>query len=378
MLSSKLLSGQNTAVPVAPGDTVSWVLANDGAVPWPAGTTLRLVSGPVLANPVLEVPSAQPGQTVELSMEVTNDQDQVLEANYCLVTPCGKPFGELLGFSVGKKESPQSPPPLCGILAAPDDSMEALQGEVKALTWTLANVGQADWPADACCRLFYNTPGFEHLPADIPIPGMKPGFTVDLEVQALMPEKEGCFRAMWAVTSPSVPDFGEVLAAEFHVSDFPFMDWMLAETESFSIISEEAKSEAPDAPAEAEVAPEAPSVLSAGYVMHEHLFGNAEVSYPERLERSGLVSLGSVALKAAPWVVRLLVQNQSTLPWPEDCSLQCCLGSGFGCASLPLGSVEPGEVIQICMELEAAQGRSAWVLGSGGICFGPVFVVEAN
>ena len=31
--------------------------------------------------------------------------------------------------------------------------MEALQGEVKALTWTLANVGQADWPAPGTYEL---------------------------------------------------------------------------------------------------------------------------------------------------------------------------------------------------------------------------------
>ena len=380
MLSSKLLAGPTAGSPVAPGDSVRWVLANDGTVPWPMGSTLRLVGGPVLASPILEVPSASPGQTLELDLElVKNESEQVMEANYCLVTPCGQPFGELMSFSVGKKETP---PPLCGIVTAPNGSMEALQGEVKTLTWTLANIGTTNWPVDACCRLFYNTPGFDFLPADIPIPqGVTPNLTIDVEIQALMPEKEGCFRAMWAVTSPSHPDFGEVLMAEFHVSDFPFMDWMVEEAESFTLVSEPEQ----EAPQAFSTSPTLPPSMSAAHLMHEHLVGDAEVTYPKHLEDlcshsegPGFVSLGHVSLKKAPWVVQLLVQNEGTLAWPEDCCLKCCLGSGFGCASLPLGRVDAGEVIQISMELEGATGHSAWVLGSGDECFGPVFVVEAT
>ena len=54
--------------------------------------------------------------------------------------------------------------------------------------------------------------GFAKLPTDIELPKeLPPGLTVDMEVQVLLPEKEGTFKAMWAVTSPSVPDFGEAV-----------------------------------------------------------------------------------------------------------------------------------------------------------------------
>ena len=93
------------------------------------------MGGPVLATPIVDVPPVSPGQTLELGLEVTNDkdqgpatsivipdscnwiEDQIMEANYCLVTPCGQPFGELVGFSVAKEVDRH--PPLCGILAAP-------------------------------------------------------------------------------------------------------------------------------------------------------------------------------------------------------------------------------------------------------------------
>lgn len=54
--------------------------------------------------------------------------------------------------------------------------------------------------------------GFAKLPTDIELPKeLPPGLTVDMEVQVLLPEKEGTFKAMWAVTSASVPDFGEAV-----------------------------------------------------------------------------------------------------------------------------------------------------------------------
>ena len=125
---------------------------------------------------------------------------------YALVTPCGQPFGDLLQFRVEKKVET----PVCVTLQAPDSCLEGLQGEVKTLHWTLANVSKVKWPADTCCRLFYNTPGFAKLPTDIDLPTeVPPGLTVDMEVQVLLPEQEGTFKAMWAVTSPSTPDFGE-------------------------------------------------------------------------------------------------------------------------------------------------------------------------
>ena len=87
MLSSKHIGAEESLH--QPGSVIHWVLVNDGTVQWPHGTTLRLVSGPVLATPIMEVPSAAPGQTLEVDLE----------------TPCGQPFGEILQFHVEKKDA---------------------------------------------------------------------------------------------------------------------------------------------------------------------------------------------------------------------------------------------------------------------------------
>ncbi|CAL1141154.1 unnamed protein product, partial [Cladocopium goreaui] len=206
MLSSKQIGGSDLTEAVKPGSAVRWVLANDGTVAWPTGTTLRLVSGPMVAAPILEVPSASPGLTVEMELELVSDKDDV-EVAYALVTPGGQPFGDLLQFRVEKTEVES---PICVILKAPETCVEGLQGEVKMMRWTLANISKVSWPKDACCQLFYNTPGFANLPCSIEMPEEVPaGMTVEVEVPVLLPEKEGQFKAMWAVTSPSLSDFGE-------------------------------------------------------------------------------------------------------------------------------------------------------------------------
>merc|ERR1712048_1208433 len=111
-------------------------------------------------------------------------------------------------------------------------------GELKGVEWTLANVGTTTWPADAVAELIYNTPGFAHLPGKIELPEVPPGMTAQVGVVALMPEMAGCWKAMWAVTSASVPDFGDILYVDFNVDDFPFMDWMLEDSVKAETLSE--------------------------------------------------------------------------------------------------------------------------------------------
>ncbi|CAK9085165.1 unnamed protein product [Durusdinium trenchii] len=366
MLSSKHIGAEESLH--QPGSVIHWVLVNDGTVQWPHGTTLRLVSGPVLATPIMEVPSAAPGQTLEVDLEL--DVKAEGHAAYALVTPCGQPFGEILQFHVEKKDEVEISS--CVILKAPESCMEGLQGEVKTLQWTLANMSNVSWPADACCQLFYNTPGFAKLPSDIDIPQEVPGgLTVEMEVPVLLPEQSGHFKAMWAIFSPSVPTFGEILIAEFEVSDFLFMEWMLVADEVESFASSETQSETQSSPT-----PCSPRPISAEHLMHQHIFvGNQEVVYPEEMERNGFVSLGKIS-GAGSWILQMILRNDGTMAW-EDCALTCCFGSGFGCSRLGNVEAEPGEAVQLCVELTVeTPGTSAWVLSFGGMCFGPVFIAE--
>jgi hypothetical protein len=241
MMSCQVVSGPKEGEsPVVAGGAIQWVLVNDGNVAWPAHTTLRLVGGPPLMNPIMEVPSVEPHQTLIVDLEVLEEASVEAQIFYSLVTPEGHPFGEIMSVTVVPKAAPEKP--ICVVAVSPMDGQEAglevLQGEVKTVEWVVANLGKVPWPEDTAVTLFYNTPGFAHLPTRMEIPALEPGMTANVQITALIPEVEGVFKAMWAVASPTNPDFGDILLAEFNVSDFPFMEWMLAEENHVDSASE--------------------------------------------------------------------------------------------------------------------------------------------
>lgn len=383
------------------GGTVRWVLGNNGSVAWPSGTTLRLVGGPVVLCPVVEVPAVAAGQTCDVELEVMAKEEPA-EVYYSLVTPEGQPFGELAHASVAAAPAPEpalaeppAPKPAAALVASPmdglDGGVEALQGEVKTIEWTLANVGHAAWPEDVTATLIYNTPGFLHLPTTIDLPALQAGMTVHAGVSVLMPESEGSWKAMWAVTSPSAgPEFGEVLFAEFDVSAFPFMDWMLADNAKADCISEVSsqdwvKEDSPNA-AMATTNGTTKKRHSVALALQYHSFlGAGEVNYDaQQIEDNTYESLGQVSGVPAGgrWICELALTNDGTEAWPGETALLCCFGSGLGCGRVDLpggGAVQAGETVLVQMELEApvqAPCRSAWVLASGQDCFGPPMLLD--
>mmetsp|Transcript_22956 Transcript_22956/g.64498 ORF Transcript_22956/g.64498 Transcript_22956/m.64498 type:complete len:383 (+) Transcript_22956:109-1257(+) len=379
MLSSRVIGGaQGEDAHVVAGGAVQWVLCNDGTVAWPAGTTLRLVGGPMVVCPIVQVPEVVPGQTVDIDLEVKETED-ASDIFYSLVTPDGQPFGEIAHVKVEPKPRVAAKPAVV-VLASPMDGVEggieALQDEVKTVEWVLANVGQVPWPEDVSANLIYNTPGFEHLPGSVKIPALEPGMTAHAGFSILMPEKAGDWKAMWVVASPSHPEFGDILIAEFKVGDFPFMDWMLAseaEADTFSEIS----SQAPEKEAKK---------LSAAVAMQQHHFvGAGEVKYEDDdVENDSLVSLGCVSGMAAgcPWILELALTNDGTEAWPKDVALTCCFGSGMGCPSLELSGegVKAGETVLLQMELAVPEmtEQTAWVLATGEHCFGPAMMLSVT
>lgn len=363
------------------GDFAQWTLANDGTVPWPSGTTFRLVAGPMLLCPLVEVPAATPGQTVTVQLEV-QPTEKPEDVFYSLVTQDYQPFGEIAHAKVATKP-PAAPKPVCAMVTSPMDGveggLEADQGEVKWVEWMLANPGPVPWPEDVIATLIYNTPGFDHLPASVGVPAIAPGMTVHVGFGALMPEKEGLWKAIWAVASPSQPDFGDVLVAEFSVSDFPFVDWTLALEAKADTVSE-ASSHLPEGEHRA-----APKSLSAAFVSQNHVFPAAgKVECGEAVaDANGIVSLGQVSHVPAgePWLLELSLCNDGEEPWPADVALACCFGSGLGCDFVSLGDGEPvqaGETILVQLDLfaPAEPSRTAWVVASGQKCFGPTMLLE--
>lgn len=375
MLSCQLVSGPTADQDVVAGSALQWIFANDGTVAWSEMTTLRLVGGPVVTNPLMHVPAAEPGQTVIVDFEVDDVQEKA-HVFYSMVTPEGDPFGEIVCFTVVPKSAPPPAKPVCVIVSSPMDGLQmgvdALQGEIKTMEWMIANVGSVPWPEDVSAKLFYNTPGLAHVPTHVDIPALEPGMTAHVEIQVLMPESAGSWKAMWAVTSPTYPEFGNVLFSQFEVSEFPFMEWMLTEENKAESISDASEQGAE------------PKVLAMEVTMWNHTIPGHGTIVDAVGDVPDLLNLGRVEGLAVGehWMSELLLTNSGSLPWPEDTTLRCCFGEGFGCSDGFVGPLQMGETTCIQMELqvpaEEAPRRSAWVVASGDHSFGPILLLEVE
>jgi len=327
----------------------------------------------------MDMPSLEPYQTVIVDMDMHSEVETEAHVFYSLVTPAGEPFGEIMSAMVLPKARPATEKPVCVVAVSPMDGeeagLEALQGEVKTVEFVVANVGNVAWPEDATVTLFYNTPGFAHLPTNIPIPTVDPSMTAIVQINVLLPEVEGAFKAMWAVNSQTQPDFGDILFVQFDVSDFPFMDWMLAEENQADSVSEVSSQDASQ--------DRMPRSLSAELVdKHYSMPSSAEVTY-DCEEGEGVVSLGRVSGLAtgAPWALDLILKNNGSEAWPANTALTCCFGDGFGCGQVNIDcEVAGGEHVCLHVDMQAPieASRAAWVMTSGDGYFGPLLMLEVQ
>jgi len=355
---------------------VEWVLANSGATIWD-NMTLRLMCGPPICPPVVQVPPAQPGQTAEIFFDHAN----VLEPTqlvYAMVGSNNAVFGELLHVLIAPQMAVAAPAGV--VLISPMDFVKApiqvQHHDVVAPEFTLANVGEVPWPEDASIVLFFNTPGFENLPTSIDVPkGVQPGQTAVVSIAMVIPETERReLTAMWALQSASIPDFGDVVTLTFDVDDFPVLP-----PQPFEFVTPE-KEEVPAVP-EVKSAQPGPLKNDMQVLYHEH-HPQKEVEGAASEPENGIHSLGLVkgAASGEPWAVQLVLRNSGTEPWPKNCTLKHVFGESLGVTHLEMEGepICPGEAVEVVMELVCdkmtAPCDAAWVLTdpATNIVLGPV------
>jgi len=332
---------------------VEWLLANSGATVWD-NVTLRLVCGPAICAPVVQVPPAQPGQTAEICLDHANVSD-LTQLVYAMVGSDNVVFGDLLHVIIAPEMA--VPAPVAAVIVSPMDfskgPIPVKHHEVVAAEFTLANVGEVPWPEDATVALFFNTPGFENLPTVVNVPqGVQPGQTVVVSIAMVIPETERHeLTAMWALGSASVADFGDVLTVTFDVDDFPVLppeDFVFVEIETVE-------------------APEPTLTKTDVQVLYHEHHPSKEVEGAMSGPENGIHSLGLVkgASSGEPWAMQLVLRNNGTEAWPKNCTLRHVFGESLGVTSLELEGepIGPGEIVQVMMEFNAPGPReAAWVL----------------
>eukprot|EP00929_Paragymnodinium_shiwhaense_P071214 TRINITY_DN36211_c0_g1_i1.p1 TRINITY_DN36211_c0_g1~~TRINITY_DN36211_c0_g1_i1.p1 ORF type:complete len:362 (-),score=85.52 TRINITY_DN36211_c0_g1_i1:277-1362(-) len=275
---------------------VQWTLVNAGSAPWPEGSSLRLICGPAICPPVVMVPPALPGQTVEIAFEAPEAATHT-QLCYVLVDEKGVSFGEWLHVAFAP---PSKPLPLARVIVAPGEAERgavlcASQGDVVRAEFVVVNAGQVPWPEDTTLALIYNSYlGFRNVPCHVEVPkGVQPLQTVQVSLAMQLAERSGPLTAMWALQSPSVPDFGEVLVVNLQVDDFPALlveedaesmrslSWVLAGADdevASHVDSLDGCDEWADSAVHAEC-PEPSAATAAGPEMETHADGESEKDF---------------------------------------------------------------------------------------------------
>lgn len=76
--------------------TQSWLLENNGRVPWPAGSYLKLVSE-INDDGKMQIPSIAPNDTYILTINLVSPSEiGQFKSQFCLCTPVGATFGPII------------------------------------------------------------------------------------------------------------------------------------------------------------------------------------------------------------------------------------------------------------------------------------------
>jgi len=129
-------------------------------------------------------------------------------------------------------------------------------------------------------------------------------------------------------------------------------------------------------------------------VVHASVFANTAAAHPLNLEmihhgckvfRLAHLEINHSASTESRAIVKAVVVNDGTEPWPEASLLKLSEGPSWGFRELSLGAVPPGETVELVLDLFFLPGHlgdhvvSVWSLvDSSGEAFAPSMVVEVT
>ncbi len=192
----------------------TWLLENNGDVPWGAGYTLYHVSGVPMTNRTsIPLPACPPGGSVPISVRMTAP---IEPGTYFSDWRCRDPGGRLFGDVVWVRIKATAPGAGVGrndclylddVTIEDDARLEA--GTPFTKTWLVQNSGTLPWGPGYTLRYVQGNliPERRHVPLPVCAPGEEAHVSLDLRA----PETPGTYYADWAMHGPDGRRFGVLL-----------------------------------------------------------------------------------------------------------------------------------------------------------------------
>lgn len=194
--------------------TKTWVVQNNGTVPWTNGFFFVNVGGsPMSGQTRIPLLPAAPGDTVEISVEMTTPQQPGKHySDWRFQDDKGNQFGDIIYVRILSKPRPVTKVVNNSYFAAdvtiPDNS-SMQPGESFTKTWRAKNSGSTPWGQGYTLTHVGGIP--MTTTTSIPVPNTAPGAEVDLSIKMNAPPQPGTYHSDWQLRDAS----GQLFGAKF-------------------------------------------------------------------------------------------------------------------------------------------------------------------
>ncbi len=204
----------DTPVVAGTAFTKTWLVENNGSLPWNAGCRLVHTAGDAMtAATSVPLPPLAPGQQAQISLALTAPiQPGTRYTDWRFRDEQGRFFGDILYARIQN----QTPPARVGKndsyfladVTIPDDT-QLQPGASFVKTWRVRNSGTLPWGAGYTLRFVNGAP--MTAATGLPLPPVQPGGDAELSITLTAPQSSGTYFADWRLYDDQGSPFGATL-----------------------------------------------------------------------------------------------------------------------------------------------------------------------
>ncbi len=197
----------DTKIAMGSSFTKTWVVQNNGDVPWGVGFSFVWVGGEAMTTQTcIPLPAAAPGQQVQISLNLTAPGKEGKQfTDWRFQDSSGRFFGDIIYARILCTRPLKNDSYFQADLSIPDGT-PIPAGTAFTKTWRIRNSGDIPWGAGYTLAHVEGT--LMAAVSSIPVPNVAAGQDVNLSVELKAPTTPGSYHSDWQLRDPQGNRFG--------------------------------------------------------------------------------------------------------------------------------------------------------------------------